>query len=204
MANKGTYAIGIVIVVLILFAGYFIFAGESVNVYMDGENVTSQAIISPFAGVDTNKLNKEICDYTFQTMNNTTGDTKSLKQGISRICLNHGLDSVKVKIDSSLGENEIPILFHVQGNSMYPTLSDGDTVIVKKTKNIQVNNIVVAHSTEYGNIIKRVSDVKGDQVYLTSDNKNVKEEYRNGALYETKGVTTWVNINDIYGVVQDK
>lgn len=204
MGNKGTYAIGIIIVVLILFAGYFVFVGESVNVYMDGENVTSQAIISPFSGVNTNELNKEISDYTFQTMNNTSGDTKSLKQGILKICLNHGLDNVKVNLDSSVGKNEIPILFHVHGTSMYPTLNDGDTVIVKKTKNIQVNNIVVANSTEYGNIIKRVSDIKGDQVYLTSDNKDVKGEYRNGVFYETKGVTAWVNINDIYGVVQDK
>lgn len=201
MGNKGTYAIGIIIVVLILFTGYFVFVGESVNVYMDGENVTSQAIISPFSGVNTNELNKEISDYTFQTMNNTSGDTKSLKQGILKICLNHGLDNVKVKVDSSIGENEIPILFHVQGTSMYPTLNDGQTVIVKKTKDIQVNNIVVANSSEYGNIVKRVSDIKGDQVYLTSDNKDVKSEYRNGVLYETKGVTTWVNINDVYGVV---
>lgn len=204
MASKGTYAIGIVLVVLVLFAGYFIFVGESVNVYMDGENVTSQTIVSPFAGVDTNELNKEICDYTFQTMNNTSGDSKSLKQGILRICLDHGLDSVKVKLDSSVGENQIPILFHVHGTSMYPTLSDGDTVIVKKTKDIQVNNIVVANSSEYGNIIKRVSEVKGDQVHLTSDNKDVSEEYRDGVLYETKGVDTWVSINDIYGVVQNK
>lgn len=201
MGNKGTYAIGIIIVVLILFAGYFVFVGESVNVYMDGENVTSQAIISPFSGVNTNELNKEISDYTFQTMNNTSGDTKSLKQRILKICLNHGLDNVKVKVDSSIGENEIPILFHVQGTSMYPTLNDGQTVIVKKTKDIQVNNIVVANSSEYGNIVKRVSDIKGDQVYLTSDNKDVKSEYRNGVLYETKGVATWVNINDVYGVV---
>ena len=201
MSNKGTYAIGIIIIVLILFAGYFVFVGESVTVYMDGENVTSQSIISPFSGVNTNELNKEISDYTFQTMNNTSGDTKSLKQGILKICLNHGLDNVKVKVDSSIGENQIPILFHVQGTSMYPTLNDGQTVIVKKTKDIQVNNIVVANSSEYGNIVKRVSDIKGDQVYLTSDNKDVKSEYRNGVLYETKGVTTWVNINDIYGVV---
>ena len=202
MNKKSLLAICIV-VILVLFAGYFLFIGESVNVYMDGENVTSQIIVSPFAGVDTNELNKEICDYTFQTMNSTTGDAKSLKQGILRICLDHGLDSVKVNLDSSVGENEIPVLFHVHGSSMYPTLNDGQVVIVKKTKDIQVNNIVVANSTEYGNIIKRVSDIKGDQVYLTSDNKDVKSEYRNGTLYETKGITAWVSVNDIYGVVID-
>ena len=61
--------------------------------------------------------------------------------------------------------------------------------------------MVVANSSEYGVIIKRVSDIKGDQVYLTSDNTNVESEYRNGVLYETKGITTWVDIDDIYGVV---
>lgn len=202
MANKGTLAIGIIVIILLIFGGYFIFVGESVNVYMDGENVTSQAIVSPFAGVDTNKLNEEICNYTFQTMNSTDGNAKSLEQGISRICLNYGLDNVKVHLDSSIGPNEIPIVFHVEGNSMYPTLNNGQIVTVEKTKDIRVGNIVVAKSPEYGNIVKRVSEIKGDQVYLTSDNTNVEYEYRDGVKYETKGITTWVNINDIYGVVQ--
>ncbi|WP_296888664.1 S24/S26 family peptidase [uncultured Methanobrevibacter sp.] len=202
MASKGTLVIGAIVIILLVFAGYFIFIGESVDVYIDGENVTSRATVSPFSGVDTTALNKEICNYTFQTMNSTDGDMKTLQQGISRICLNHGLDKVKVHIDSTLGPNKIPIVFHVQGNSMYPTLNDGQTVIVEKTKNVNVGNIVVANSSEYGVIVKRVSDVKGNQVYLTSDNKNVNYEYKNGATYETKGITTWVNINDIYGVVQ--
>lgn len=203
MAKKGVLAIGIVLVILVLFSGYFLFVGESVTVYMDGENVSSQTIVSPFSGVDTNDLNKEICEYTFKSMNNTTADSTSLKQGISRICLEHGLDNVHVKVDSSLGENEIPIIFHVEGTSMYPTLNDGQTVLVKKTKDIHVNNIVVAKSPEYGNIIKRVSEIKGDKVYLTSDNKDSTYEYKNGIMYETKGITTWVNITDIYGVVQN-
>lgn len=202
MASKGTLVIGTIVIILLVFAGYFIFIGESIDVYIDGENVTSRATVSPFSGVDTTALNKEICNYTFQTMNSTDGDMKTLQQGISRICLNHGLDKVKVHIDSTLGPNKIPIVFHVQGNSMYPTLNDGQTVTVEKTKNVNVGNIVVANSSEYGVIVKRVSDVKGNQVYLTSDNKNVNYEYKNGATYETKGITTWVNINDIYGVVQ--
>ena len=134
-------------------------------------------------------------------MNNTTADAKSLKQGILRICLAHGLDNVKVKVDSSLGENKIPVLYHVQGKSMYPTLSDGQTVIVEKTKNIKAGNIVVANSSEYGVIIKRVSQIKGGKIYLTSDNTNVESEYRDGVLYETKGISTWVDSNDICGVV---
>lgn len=201
MASKGALAIGAVVIILLIIGGYFLFIGESVNVYMDGENITAQTTISPLAGVDSGKLSEEICDYTFENMNNTTGDAKSLKQGILRICLGYGLDNVKVHLNSPLGEDEIPILFHVEGTSMYPTLNDGQTVLVEKTKDIQVGNIVVANSDEYGNIIKRVSKINGDEVYLTSDNTNVDYEYINGTRYETKGITTWVNINDIYGVV---
>ena len=201
MASKGTLAIGIALIILLIMGGYFLFAGESITVYIDGENVTSQARISPFAGVNTDELNKEICEYTFSAMNNTTADAKSLKQGILRICLAHGLDNVKVKVDSSLGENKIPVLYHVQGKSMYPTLSDGQTVIVEKTKNIKAGNIVVANSSEYGVIIKRVSQIKGGKIYLTSDNTNVESEYRDGVLYETKGISTWVDSNDICGIV---
>ena len=87
MASKGTLAIGIALIILLIMGGYFLFAGESITVYIDGENVTSQARISPFAGVNTDELNKEICEYTFSAMNNTTADAKSLKQGILRICL---------------------------------------------------------------------------------------------------------------------
>lgn len=200
MAKKGILALVIIIILLVL-SGYFIFVGESVSVYIDGENVTASSTVSPLSGVDTNRMNEEICEYTFDTMNSTDGDITSLKQGIYRICLSYGLDNVNVNIDSSLGENEIPILFHVEGNSMYPTLKDGQVVIVEKTKDIQVNNIVVANSPEYGNIIKRVSQIKGDEVYLTSDNTNVEYSNYNGVIYETKGITTWVDIDDIYGVV---
>ena len=66
MAKKSTLAIGIIIIIILLIGGYFLFIGESVTVYIDGENVTSQATISPFAGVNSDELNKEICTYTFE------------------------------------------------------------------------------------------------------------------------------------------
>ena len=46
MAKKSTLAIGIIIIIILLIGGYFLFIGESVTVYIDGENVTSQATIS--------------------------------------------------------------------------------------------------------------------------------------------------------------
>ncbi len=202
MASKGTLAVGIIILILFVAGGYFLFAGDSVTVNIDGENVTSQTIISPFAGVDTNQLNQEICNYTMQTMHSPDSDVTGLKQGILRICLAHGLNNVKLTINSPLGKDKIPMIFHVEGSSMYPTLNDGQTITVLKTKNIQVGNIVVANSTEYGTIVKRVSEINGDRVHLTSDNTNTEYEYINGTMHQTKGIDAWVNSNDIYGVVQ--
>ncbi|WP_407413669.1 S24/S26 family peptidase [Methanobrevibacter sp.] len=202
MASKGTLAVGIIILILFVAGGYFLFAGDSVTVNIDGENVTSQTIISPFAGVDTNQLNQEICNYTMQTIHSPDGDITSLKQGILRICLAHGLNNVKLTVNTPLGKDKIPLIFHVEGSSMYPTLNDGQTITVLKTKSIQVGNIVVANSTEYGTIVKRVSEINGDRVHLTSDNTNVEYENINGTMHQTKGIDTWVNTNDIYGVVQ--
>ena len=62
-------------------------------------------------------------------------------------------------------------------------------------------DIVVAESDEYGGIIKRVDDIRGNDVHLISDNKEISYEYINGDLYEVKGITTWVDISDIGGVV---
>ncbi|MCR5027593.1 MAG: S24/S26 family peptidase [Methanobrevibacter sp.] len=201
MAKKGFLALIIIAIIVLTIGGYFLFIGNSVNVYIDGENVTTSSIISPLSGVDTNKMNNEISEYVFNTMQSPNGTITSLKQGIHRICLSYGLDNINVKIDSSLGENKIPVIFHIEGNSMYPTLTDGQEVTVEKTKNIQVNNIVVARSPEYGNIVKRVSQIKGDKILLTSDNTNVEYKVINGTTYKIEGINTWVSIDDIIGVV---
>ena len=62
-------------------------------------------------------------------------------------------------------------------------------------------DIVVANYSEYGNIIKRVDEVNNNQIHLVSDNKNIEYTQINGVIYETKGISTWVDFSDIYGVV---
>ena len=84
---------------------------------------------------------------------------------------------------------------------MLPTLQDGQTVLLNKTHDIHVGDIVVAESDEYGGIIKRVDQINGNSVHLVSDNKEVSYEQINGVLYEVKGIETWVDMSDIGGVV---
>ena len=52
-------------------------------------------------------------------------------------------------------------------------------------------------------IIKRVDKINGINIHLVSDNKEISYEYINGYLYEIKGISTWVDISDINGVVID-
>ena len=84
---------------------------------------------------------------------------------------------------------------------MLPTLQDGQNVLINKSHDIKVGDMVVANSDEYGGIIKRVDDINADRIHLVSDNKNISYEYINGALYEIKGISTWVDISDVGGVV---
>lgn len=64
----------------------------------------------------------------------------------------------------------------VDGNSMYPTLKDGEYVLMKITDDVEVGDIVVLHvdyeyemESEY--IIKRVSEIADDgSVYVLGDN----------------------------------
>lgn len=198
MAKKTILAIVIIIIILSGFA-LFLTSNESVNLFIDGESVTvNTQTFNP--NVDAESLNHEICEYTLSVMNDTNSNITTLKSGIKDICKEYGLNP-KVNVDSSIGKDQIPVIVYVDGTSMLPTLQDGQKALLNKSKDIYVGDIVVAETDEYGGIIKRVGDIEGDSIYLESDNKNVNYEYKNGALYEVKGITTWVDISDINGVV---
>ncbi|RPF50846.1 S24/S26 family peptidase [Methanobrevibacter sp. A27] len=199
MAKKNILALIILILIIIIF-GMNLF-NNTVNIYLDGENVSVET--QTFEDIDSNSLNKDICSYTLNVMNNTTSDVETLKNGVEKLCYQHGLEDAEINIDSSLGHDQIPIIVHVDGTSMLPTLQNGQTVLVNKTHDFEVGDIVVAESKEYGGIIKRVDKIDENKVHLISDNKNISYEYIDGALYQIKGITTWVDISDVNGVVID-
>lgn len=197
MARKAIFVA--IILLLIIFLGLIAIGNENVDVYIDGENVSvTTHTLNP--KIDTKSMNRDICKYTVHAMNDTTTNVSTLKEKLGDICKEYGMNNPKIKIDSTLGKDQIPVFVIVDGTSMLPTLKDGQMVLLNKTHNIHVGDIVVANSDEYGGIIKRVDKINGDSVYLVSDNKNITYEYINGRLYETKGITTWVDISDINGV----
>ena len=200
MAKKTILAF--IIIIFIGFAALFIInSHDTVDVYLDGENVSVET--KDFGNSNLDILNQEICDYVVNVMDDTTTNITGLHDGIENICQKYGMDDTTVNIDSSIGPDQIPVVVYVDGTSMVPTLQDGQTVLFNKTHDVHVGDIVVAESDEYGGIIKRVDAIDGNRVHLISDNKEVTYEYIDGDIYETRGITTWVDISDINGVVID-
>jgi signal peptidase I len=120
--------------------------------------------------------------------------------------------TVKVKVTSQFGENQLPMLATVKGTSMVPTLQDGQEIIVLKTTDFKVGDLVVAKHPEYNLIVKRVAIINGSQVYLKSDNRQVEivsNQVRviNGVkqvvTIEKTPLDTWVPKTDIVGVVKE-
>ena len=199
MAKK--LILALIILIFLAFFAFLMINNDSVDVFIDGENISVET--KSLSNVDLEGLNDEICDYTANVMNDTTTNASGLHDGIKNICIKYDMDNPTINLDSSIGPNQIPVVVHVDGTSMLPTLQDGQTVLMNKTHDIHVGDIVVADSDEYGGIIKRADQIKGNNVHLISDNKNITYEYINGVLYEVKGITTWVDISDINGVVID-
>ena len=199
MAKKIILAL-IILILLVLFGMNFL-ATDSVNIYIDGENVTVET--QTLKDIDSSGLNEAVCDYTVNIMDDSKTGVGDYKKSIENITKSYGLSDAQINLDSSIGENQIPVIVNVDGNSMVPTLKDGQSVLVNKTHNVHVGDIVVAESDEYGGIIKRIDKVEGNNIHLVSDNKEISYEYINGQLYEIKGISTWVNLEDINGVVID-
>ncbi|MBO6123024.1 MAG: helix-turn-helix transcriptional regulator [Methanobrevibacter sp.] len=199
MAKKIILALAVIAVIVIL--AIFMINNNTVAVFNDGENITVETHSLANANID--RFNEEVCDLTMNVMNETESNITTLKEGIAVLCEKYGIDDAEISIDSSIGPDQIPVLVHVDGTSMLPTLKDGQSVLINKTHDVHVGDIVVAESDEYGGIIKRVDNIQGNSVHLISDNKNIAYEYLNGQLYEIKGITTWVDVSDINGVVID-
>ena len=197
MAKKVILAL--ILLVFIIVLGILFLGNDSVNIYNDGENISVET--TTFSNVDKTSLNQEICNYTLEVMDDTTTNITSYRNEIKDICNHYGLEDAEINIDSSIGPDQIPVVVTVDGTSMLPTLQDGQLALLNKTHDLHVGDIVVADSDEYGGIIKRVDRIDGNNIHLVSDNKNVSYEFINGEIYQIKGISTWVDISDVNGVV---
>ncbi len=135
---------------------------------------------------------------------------KSLKSDLTAIAKKNNY-TVNVSISSQFGTDKLPFPATVSGTSMIPTLKDGQNVMSLKTTSFKVGDIVIASTSTYGLIIKRVASISNGKVYLKSDNRNV-ETYNqettlpDGAVeiqtYEKTPLDTWVSKKNVIAVVK--
>lgn len=171
--------------------------GDTVDIYFDGQGTS---VSNNFDSDISYNLSYEVSEFVSNNLNNSTMDVDEMKAGVQKICKKYGSDNCTVNIDSIIGKDQIPIIVWAQGASMLPTIQDGQYVLVNKTQDIHVGDIVSVNSKEYGGIMKRVDKIEGDNVYLVSDNKNVYYQVVGDEVYELKGLCTWVDISEIEGV----
>ncbi|BDZ69301.1 S24/S26 family peptidase [Methanobacterium ferruginis] len=133
----------------------------------------------------------------------------SIKTDMQNIATKYNY-TVQVKISSQFGEDQLPMPATVKGTSMIPTLQDGQDIIVLKTTDFKVGDIVVAHHPDYNLIVKRVAAINGSQVYLKSDNRQVEISSQ---IQQVNGVQqvvtikktpldTWLPASNVVGVVK--
>ena len=60
--------------------------------------------------------------------------------------------------------------FKIKGESMLPTLQNGDIVMTSNLVEINRNDIVVFNDATYGTVVKRVRSIKKNYFKVKSDN----------------------------------
>ncbi len=196
------------IIIFILFlavaasSAAFVFSEQSHNLEVtlktNGTDVQVQTSSIPFftsipGSMQYEMEHKAIADVyeDYSTVDSIKGDMKDIAQNYHY--------NITVKIVSQFGTDQLPMPATVKGTSMLPTLHEGQELIVLKTKDLKVGEIVVARHPSYGLIVKRLTQIKGDQVYLMSDNREVV--VKDNMI--TKGLDTWLPANDVVGVVKE-
>lgn len=200
--------------VVLILAATTIYSGlgtNNISVVVDTNgNSTDVNYQSILAGSLPQGMVKEIKNKAFEDVQSSNSTVDTVKADIKSIASNYNYNA-NVKIVSQFGTDQLPMPATVRGTSMVPTLQDGQEIIIVKTNNLKVGDIVVAVHPTYGLIVKRLSIINSTQVYLTSDNKNVEvvntETTLPNSTIETVTVqktplNTWLPTANVIGVVK--
>ncbi len=214
MRSSNRLILGLLFLIIIVVASSAVYTGLGTNninivINTNGTNtdIDYQTILY---GSIPQEMIQEIKDKATTDVESSNSTVDSIKSDVKNIASKFNYNA-NVRISSQFGTDQLPMPATVNGTSMLPTLQDGQEIIVLKTNNLKVGDIVVAEHPTYGLIVKRLSIININQVYLTSDNKNV-EIYNssttlpNGTV-ETVTVkktplNTWIPTNNVIGVVK--
>ena len=82
-------------------------------------------------------------------------------------------------------------IFRVEGDSMYPTLKEGDMVLINPHAALEIGDIVVARHPfkKSVNIIKRIVEIlPGERYFLLSDNPEEGSDSRSFGAINAKDI----------------
>lgn len=198
---KSWFILGIFILLIAMAASAFVQSEQShsvdITLKTNGTDIKVQAS-SPL--IFTNVPNNMMVEMNNKAVYDLASDTStvdSVKADMKAIAQQYNYNAT-VTIDSQFGTDQLPMPATVSGTSMVPTLQDGQSIVVLKTTDFKVGDIVVARHPTYGLIVKRVADIKDGQVYLMSDNRNTI--VNSSGVY--KGLDTWLPVEDVVGVAK--
>lgn len=169
----------------------------TITIKTNGTDLTVQASSAFIFTTIPNGMVSQMKDKAQIDVQSDTSTVSSVKSDMNAIAAEYNY-TANVRIDSQFGIDQLPMPATVSGTSMVPTLQDGQSIMVLKTSDFKVGDIVVARHPTYGLIVKRVAEINGSQVYLKSDNRAVIVS-GNTIL---KGLDTWLPNEDVIGVVK--
>ena len=172
----------------------------NVNIQTDGSSTTVSSYT--WWGMVPPEMDREMAQYTAGAINEPSSSLESIEAGVKSIANKYNYTQVDITLKSQFGEDQLPLIAVVKGNSMVPTLYDGQSITVLKTADIKEGDIVVSFHPTYDLIVKRVSIIEEDRVYLISDNKEVEVTYTATSVITRTPLNTWVPRGDIIGVVK--
>jgi signal peptidase I len=210
LRTRSWLIIGLLVLLLAAGSAFYVVSNEHntvLTVKTNGTDVSIQS--SSFFGVPEAMVNK-MKNKAMNDVQDDVSTVNSIKSDMQSIARNYNY-TIQVKLVSQYGENQLPMPATVSGTSMVPTLKNGQNIIVLKTSDFKVGDLVVARHPTYGLIVKRVAAIKGDQVYLKSDNRQIEivgtqTQVINGVVeqvtIEKTPLDTWLPKANVVGVVK--
>ncbi len=211
MKSNNWLILGVVILVILVFSMYSIVESNNLSITINTDGTSTNVNYQSFLmWTVPSEMEKEIKNKASGDVQSPNSTVDIIKSDIKSIASKYGYNA-NVNIVSQYGINQLPMEAKVKGTSMVPTLKDGQSILVLKTNNLKVGDIVVAMHPTYGLIVKRLSIIEGNQVYLTSDNKNIEitntqTTLPNGSVetvtVEKTPLNTWLPTANVIGVVK--
>lgn len=204
MRNSSKIILGIIFLALITASSLSLLERDSqlnVEIRTDGSSTWVES--SVFMGMAPAQMESEIAQYAAQAITEPTSTLDSIKSGVRSIARKYNYEQVEVTLRSQFGEDQLPLPAVVQGDSMFPTLQDGQEIVVLKTDDYKVGDIVVATHPRFGLIVKRVGIIERDRVFLVSDNTEVEVISTPTSVITKAPLNAWVPREDVIGVVME-